>query len=43
MVEFLTGLLGAKPERVGSVYLWRNPRVVTTPPAAEKQAGGKRS
>jgi hypothetical protein len=33
MVEFLTDLLGAKPERVGGVYLWRNPKVVTTPPA----------
>jgi hypothetical protein len=43
MVEFLTGLLGAKPERVGGVYLWRNPKVVTTPPEEEQQAGRKRS
>jgi hypothetical protein len=37
MVEFLTDLLGAPPERVGGVYLWRNPTVVTTPPADGKQ------
>jgi hypothetical protein len=36
MVEFLTDLLGARPERVGGVYLWRDPKVVTTPPAGEK-------
>jgi hypothetical protein len=36
MVGFLTDLLGAKPEQVGGVYLWRNPKVapVTTPPPA---------
>jgi hypothetical protein len=34
MVAFLTDLLGARPERVGGVYLWRDPKVVTTPPAA---------
>jgi hypothetical protein len=28
MVGFLTELLGAKPERVGGVYLWRDPKVV---------------
>jgi hypothetical protein len=33
MVEFLTDLLGARPEKVGGVYLWRDPKVVTTPPA----------
>jgi hypothetical protein len=37
MVEFLTDLLGARPERVGGVYLWRNPKVVTTPPEDGKQ------
>jgi hypothetical protein len=37
MVEFLTDLLGARPERVGGVYLWRDPKVVTTPPAEAKQ------
>jgi hypothetical protein len=36
MVEFLTDLLGARPKRVGGVYLWRDPKVVTTPPAGEK-------
>jgi hypothetical protein len=32
MVGFLTDLLGARPERVGGVYLWRDPKVapVTT-------------
>ena len=35
MVGFLTDLLGAEPEKVGGVYLWRDPRVVTTPPGAE--------
>jgi hypothetical protein len=34
MVRFLTELLGARPEQAGGVYLWRNPKVVTTPPAA---------
>ena len=35
MVGFLTDLLGARPEKVGGVYLWRDPKVapVTTPPA----------
>jgi hypothetical protein len=28
MVGFLTELLGARPERVGGVYLWRDPKVV---------------
>jgi hypothetical protein len=37
MVEFLTDLLGARPERVGGVYLWRDPKVVTTPPADAKR------
>jgi hypothetical protein len=33
MVGFLTDLLGAQPEKVGGVYLWRDPKVVTAPPA----------
>jgi len=33
MVGFLTDLLGARPETVGGVYLWRDPKVVTAPPA----------
>jgi hypothetical protein len=37
MVAFLTDLLGAPPERVGGVDLWRNPKVVTTPPADAKK------
>jgi len=28
MVRFLTDLLGARPEKVGGVYLWRDPKVV---------------
>jgi hypothetical protein len=32
MVGFLTELLGAKPERVGGVYLWRDPKVVLADP-----------
>jgi hypothetical protein len=38
MVGFLTDLLGARPEKVGGVYLWRDPRVapVTTRRAGEK-------
>jgi hypothetical protein len=37
MVRFLTDLLGARPQRVGGVYLWRNPKVgpVRNPPAEE--------
>jgi hypothetical protein len=35
MVEFLTDLLGARPEQVGGVYLWRNPKVVRTPPGEQ--------
>jgi hypothetical protein len=37
MVGFLTDLLGARPQQVGGVYLWRNPKVapVRNPPAEE--------
>jgi hypothetical protein len=32
MVGFLTDLLGATPEKVGGVHLWRDPKVVLTDP-----------
>jgi hypothetical protein len=38
MVGFLTDLLGARPEKVGGVYLWREPKVA---PVTTRPAGGR--
>ena len=43
MVGFLTELLGARPERVGGVYLWRDPKVVTTVPTAPRERARARA
>ncbi len=37
MVGFLTELFGAKPEKVGGVYLWRDPKVVLVDRGARKR------